>query len=214
MAIEPAFRKFIVVVMGSSASGVSEFINQVSELHPQTVPDPNPSDTLKPLDYGRLTVDNANVIYLYGLSEETPISAWTFLFDRDDHIGVVALVDSTRLDSFVIGKTLINNIDGDIPYLMAANKQDMEGAWDLDAIRIALNIHSTIPILGCSAKTGTGVREAVLTIVDMLLTPDDDDEDDWDEHDPTDDDDDWDESDRADGKKLHSADWNNNVSAD
>lgn len=201
MAIEPAFRKFIVVVMGSSDSGVTSFINQVSELPPQTVPDPNPSDSLKPLDYGRLTVDNANVIYLYGLSEETPLSAWKFLFDRDDYIGVIAVVDSTRLDSFALGKTLINNIDGDIQYLMAANKQDLNGAWELDAIRIALNLHSTIPILGCSAKTGTGVREAVLTIVDMLLTPDEDD-DDWDEHHPEGD------------KPLHQADWGNNASAD
>lgn len=179
MPVEPAFRKFIVVVMGSSESGVTEFISQVSELQPQTAPDPNPSNTLKPLDYGRLTVDNANVIYLYGLSEENPVSAWTFLFDRDDYIGVIAVVDSTRVESFAVGKRLINNIDGDIPYLMAANKQDIDGAWDLEAIRIALNLHSTIPILGCSSKTGVGVREAVLTIVDMLLTPDDDD--DWDD---------------------------------
>lgn len=184
MAIEPAFRKFIVVVMGSSDSGVTEFINQVSELQPQTVPNPNPSDTLKPLDYGRLTVDNANVIYLYGLSEENPLSAWTFLFDRDDYIGVIAVVDSTRLDSFAIGKKLINNIDGDIPYLMVANKQDKDNAWDLDAIRIALNLDSTIPILGCSATTGFGVREAVLTIVDMMLNPDNDD--DWDDDDSAD----------------------------
>jgi hypothetical protein len=139
-------------------------------------------------------------IYLYGLSEESPLSAWTFLFDRDDYIGVIALVDSTRLDSFAIGKTLINNIDGDIPYLMVANKQDLDNAWELDAIRIALNLHSTIPILGCSAKTGFGVREAVLTIVDMLLTPDDDDDDDWDEDDSDD--------------ELHNGDWDDDVDAD
>jgi uncharacterized protein len=201
MAIEPAFRKFIVVVMGSADSGVTSFINQISELNPQTVPDPNPSDTLKPLDYGRLTVDNANVIYLYGLSEENPLSAWTFLFDRDDYVGVISVVDSTRLDSFAIGKTLINNIDGDIPYLMAANKQDLGGAWDLDAIRIALNLHSTIPILGCSAKTGLGVREAVLTIVDMVLTPDEDD-------------DDWDEDHMDEDGDLETANWEDDLGAD
>jgi len=200
MAIEPAFRKFIVVVMGSTGSGVTQFINRVSELPPQTVPDPNPSDTLKPLDYGRLTVDDANVIYLYGLSEETPLSAWTFLFDRDDYIGVIALVDSTRLDSFALGKTLINNIDEDIQYVMAANKQDLDGAWELNAIRIALNLHSAIPILGCSAKIGYGIHEAVQTIVDMLLTPD--------EHDHLDD------HDTTDELTLHAADWGTNASAD
>ena len=179
MAIEPAFSKYIVVVMGSSASGVTEFINQISELAPQTIPDPIPSTDLKPLDYGRLTVDSGNIIYLYGISEEHPLSAWEFLFDRDDPIGVIALVDSTRPDSFAIDKMLINNIDGDIPYLVAANKQDSPEAWELDAIRIALNLHSTIPIMGCSAKYGTGVREVVLTIVDILLSADDDD--DWDD---------------------------------
>ncbi len=163
--------------MGSSESGITSFVNRMSELEPQTRPDPNPSDTLKPLDYGRLTVDAGNIIYLYGLSDETPLSAWTFLFDRDDPIGVITIVDSTRPASFQIDKTLINNIDGDIPYLVVANKRDCADAWELDAIRIALNINSSIPIIACSAKTGLGVREAVLTIFDILLSPDEDD--DW-----------------------------------
>jgi len=173
MVVEPAFRKFIVVVMGSSQSGITQFINWVSELAPQTLPDPNPSNTLKPLDYGRLTVDNANVIYLYGLSDESPPGAWSFLFDRDDYVGVISLLDSTRFDSFAIGKNLINNINHDIPYLMAANKQEYDNAWDLDAIRIALHIHTTIPILGCSTDTGSGIQDAIKKIVDMMLTPDD-----------------------------------------
>jgi len=177
MAIEPAFQKYIVVVMGSSTSGVTQFVNHISELPPQVMPDPNPSDTLKPLDYGRLSIDSGNIIYLYGLSEANPLSAWTFLFDRDDPIGVITLVDSTRPDSFPIDKTLISNIDEDIPYLVAANKQDHPSAWELDAIRIALNIRGKTPILGCSAKTGMGVREAVLKIVDMLFMADNDD--DW-----------------------------------
>lgn len=183
MTIKPAFQKYIVVVMGSSASGITEFINQISELPPQTVPDPNPSDTLKPLDYGRLTVDAGNIIYLYGVSEENPLSVWSFLFDREDLIGVITLVDSTRAGSFGVEKDLLNHIDGDIPYLVAANKQDCEDAWELDAIRIALNLDRTIPILGCSAKYGIGVQDAVLTIVDLLTTPDDDE--DWDEDDDT-----------------------------
>lgn len=171
MAVEPAFRKYIVVVMGSSQSGVTDFVNRVSELPPKTMPDPNPSDTLKPLDYGRLTVDNGNVIYLYGLSEENPLSAWTFLFDREDPIGVITLVDSTRPDSFSIGKALINNIDADIPYVVAANKRDCADAWELDAIRFALNIHHHTPVIGVSARTGAGVRETVLTLFDRLISP-------------------------------------------
>jgi len=171
MAVEPAFRKYIVVVMGSSQSGVTAFVNRVSELPPKTMPDPNPSDTLKPLDYGRLTVDAGNVIYLYGLSEESPLSAWTFLFDRADPIGVITVVDSTRPDTFQIGKALINNIDTDIPYVVAANKRDCADAWELDGIQVALNLHRLIPIIGCSARTGQGVREAVSTLFDMLFTP-------------------------------------------
>ncbi len=172
MAVEPAFRKYIVVVLGSSQSGVSEFIKRVSELPPQTMPDPNPSDTLKPLDYGRLSVDAGNIIYLYGLSEESPLSAWTFLFDREDPVGVVTLVDSTRPASFSIDKALINNVDDDIPFVIAANKRDCANAWELDAIRVALNIDRQIPVIGCSARTGAGVRHVILTLFDRLITPD------------------------------------------
>ena len=169
MTTELIFQKYIVVVMGSSASGISQFINYISELAPQTVPDPNPSDTLKPLDYGRLTVDDSHVIYLYGLSEENPLGAWTFLFDRDDPVGVITLVDSTRPDSFSIGKTLINHIDGEFPYLIAANKQDCIDAWELDAIRVALNMRQSVPIIGCSALSGMAIQEIISTIVDMMV---------------------------------------------
>lgn len=170
MTIVSTFQKYIVVVMGSSASGITEFINRTSELAPQTLPDPNPSHTLKPLDYGRLTVDEHHVIYLYGLSEQNPVSAWTFLFDRDDPIGVIVLVDSTRPDSFSIGRRLINHIDEDIPYLVAANKQDCANAWELDAIRVALKLSPSIPILPCSALQGAGIHDAISSVVDMSLS--------------------------------------------
>jgi len=178
--MQSAFRKYIVVVMGSSQSGVTAFVNRISELPPQTMPDPNPSDTLKPLDYGRLTVDAGNVIYLYGLSEKNPLSAWTFLFDRDDPIGVITLVDSTRPASFLIDKSLINNIDEDIPVVVVANKKDCADAWDLDAIRVALNLSRSVPMVSSSARTGQGVREAVLTVFDMLFDPPDEDDDGYD----------------------------------
>jgi len=170
VATEVTFQKYIVVVMGSSRSGISQFINYISELAPQTVPDPNPSDTLKPLDYGRLTVDDNHVIYLYGLSEENPLSAWTFLFDRDDPVGIITLVDSTRPDSFSIGKTLIKHIDGEFPYLVAANKQDCANAWELDAIRVALNLRPSVPMIPCSAVNGMAMQTVISTILDMMVT--------------------------------------------
>lgn len=165
----PAFRKIIIVVIGSAKSGITKFIATVSELPHQTVPDPLPSPSLKPLDYGRLTIDPANVIYLYGISEENPLSAWTFLFDRDDPIGVIVLVDSSQPPSFNIAKMLINNIDADIPFIIAANKRDNADAWDLDAIRVALSLSRDIEILPCVATTGEGVRDLVLNIVDYVL---------------------------------------------
>lgn len=171
VTVQPAFKKYIVVVMGSSQSGVSAFIKRISELPPATVPDPNPSDTLKPLDYGRLTVDAGNVIYLYGLSEENPLSAWTFLFDRNDPIGVIMLVDSSRPASFHIAKALINNIDDDLPVVVGANKRDCDNTWESDAIQVALNLSKFVPVIECSARTGMGVRETVQMMFDLLLSP-------------------------------------------
>ena len=211
MVMESTFRKIIVVVMGSSASGVSRFVNQISELDPQTVPDPNPSDTLKPLDYGRLTVDDHNVIYLYGLSEKNPLSAWDFLFDRDDPVGVIALVDSTRPATFHIDKQLINDIDEDIPFLVAANKQDRADAWELDAIRIALSLPSTIPVMGCSAKSSYGVREVVLAIVNIALSPDEAEDEwggEWDEDEAEEDDDHLEDTD-----PMQTSQWEHTIGA-
>lgn len=170
MAIDPAFRKYIVVVMGSSQSGVTEFVNRISELDPQTTPDPNPSKTLKPMDYGRLTLDAGNVLYIYGISEANPTSAWTFLFDRDDPIGVISVIDSTRPIGFPIDKMLIDYIDGDVPYLVAANKYDCKDVVELDSIRLSLGLSSDTQVIACSARTGLGISDIVVKIVDMLFT--------------------------------------------
>ena len=171
MSVESIFSKYIVVIMGSSQSGVTAFINAISEIPPRTLPDPLPSPTLKPLDYGRLTIDASHVIYLYGISESHPTSAWSFLFDREDDIGVIALVDSGRPDLFPISKSLIKRLDSDIPYIVFANKQDLIGAWELDAICVAMGVGRGVPVMRGSAKTRKGIRDAVLFILDMLINP-------------------------------------------
>ena len=59
---------------------------------------------------------------------------------------------------------------GDIPMLLLLNKADRADEWeiDLDAVR---DRAAGLPVLRTSAKTGAGVEDAFLALVQAMLAP-------------------------------------------
>ena len=55
------------------------------------------------------------------------------------------------------------------PYVVAANKQDMEDAWDLDDIRIALRLDSNVKLLPCVARDKSAVKNVLLELLYTIL---------------------------------------------
>jgi hypothetical protein len=55
------------------------------------------------------------------------------------------------------------------PYIVAANKQDLPDAWELDDIRLALRLDPKIKILACTAKKKSSVKTVLLELLYSIL---------------------------------------------
>jgi signal recognition particle receptor subunit beta len=86
-------------------------------------------------------------------------------------LGFVVLVDSARPETFREAKTIVGRFRqySPTPYVIAANKQDMEDAWAPDDIRIALKLPSGTKILSCVATNRESVRNVLLELLYSIL---------------------------------------------
>ena len=55
------------------------------------------------------------------------------------------------------------------PYVVAANKQDINDAWDMKDIRIALRLDPKVKLLPCVATNKESVKSALLELLYSIL---------------------------------------------
>ncbi|HUV73183.1 MAG TPA: ADP-ribosylation factor-like protein, partial [Anaerolineae bacterium] len=86
-------------------------------------------------------------------------------------LGFVVLVDSARPETFREAKTLVNRFRrySPTPYVIAANKQDMEDAWPPEDMRIALRLSSDTKVMSCVATDRESVRKVLLELLYSIL---------------------------------------------
>ncbi|MEM3466313.1 MAG: GTP-binding protein [Candidatus Jordarchaeales archaeon] len=83
----------------------------------------------------------------------------------DGAVGFILVVDSADASTFNRAKELFDKCEGKAPIVVAANKQDLKLAISPSDLRTRLNIPSSVPVVGCSAKN----RVNVFLILDILL---------------------------------------------
>jgi signal recognition particle receptor subunit beta len=86
-------------------------------------------------------------------------------------LGFVVLIDSVRPETFREARMILDTFRtyAPTPYVVAANKQDMEDAWEVDDLRIALRIDSDIKLLPCVATDRESVRNTLLELLYSIL---------------------------------------------
>ena len=85
--------------------------------------------------------------------------------------GILLVVDSTYPETFEFAKRVLDRVqkaagNGNIPLVVVANKQDLEGSLTPDQVRSELGLSDEIPVVGTVATTGEGVDDAL----SLLLT--------------------------------------------
>jgi small GTP-binding protein len=166
-----------MVITGPFNSGKTEFIRSISEIdvvsterrissEAEQVKD----ETTVAMDFGRITVDSDLVLYLFGTPGQRRFDfMWEIL--SEGMLGFVVMVDSARPETFREAKSILETFRAyaPTPYVVAANKQDMKDAWEVDDLRIALRLDEKIKLLPCVATDKESVKNSLLELLYAIL---------------------------------------------
>jgi small GTP-binding protein len=166
-----------MVVTGPFNSGKTAFIQSVSEIDVVSTERKISSEaeriketTTVAMDFGRITVDDDLVLYLFGTPGQKRFDfMWEIL--SEGMLGFVVMVDSARPETFREARGILQTFRAyaPTPYVVAANKQDQEDAWEVDDLRIALNLDSKVKMLPCVAKDKDTVKNVLLELLYSIL---------------------------------------------
>jgi hypothetical protein len=166
-----------MVVTGPFNSGKTAFIQSVSEIDVVSTERKISSEaeriketTTVAMDFGRITVDDDLVLYLFGTPGQKRFDfMWEIL--SEGMLGFIVMVDSARPETYREARGILQTFRAyaPTPYVVAANKQDLEDAWEVDDLRIALNLDPKVKMLPCIATDRESVKKVLLELLYSIL---------------------------------------------
>lgn len=166
-----------MVITGPFSAGKTQFIQSISEIEvvntERRITDETArvkSETTVAMDFGRITIDEDLVLYLFGTPGQKRFDfMWEIL--SEGMLGFIVLVDSARPETFREAKRILNVFRSysDTPYVIAANKQDMDDAWPPEDLRFALGAEEHVKIVPCVGKDKETVKKVLLELLYSIL---------------------------------------------
>jgi uncharacterized protein len=170
-----------IVISGGFGAGKTTFVGAVSEIMPlrtealvtnssagldELKATPDKRTTTVAMDFGRITLDEDLVLYLFGTPGQR-----RFWFMWDDlvrgAIGAIILVDCRRLqDSFAA----VDFFEArKMPFLIAINEFDNAPRHPPHEVRQALTLPDDIPIITVDARDRHSSRAALIAVTEYAL---------------------------------------------
>ncbi|WP_328558725.1 ATP/GTP-binding protein [Streptomyces coelicoflavus] len=168
-----------IVVVGGFGVGKTTMVRSVSEIRPLNTEETmtqagaafddisevrGKSATTVAFDFGRISLDARNVLYLFGAPGQ---ERFWFLWDRlfSGTLGAVVLVDTRRIDDswYAIDRLEHHGT----PFIVACN--DFGGPeHSPDAVREALDLDPRVPLVSCDARSRESSKQVLITLVEHL----------------------------------------------
>ena len=171
-----------IVIAGGFGVGKTTLVGSVSEIQPlrtealvtnesEGVDDlaavPAKSTTTVAMDFGRLTLAEDIVLYLFGTPGQR-----RFWFMWDDlclgAIGAIVLVDTARLDESFSPLDYFEHKG--LPFIVAVNQFEGVQQYSLDEIANALALPPEVPIIAIDARDRESAKGALVRVTEYALT--------------------------------------------
>lgn len=151
-----------IMVTGSANSGKTEFIRL---LCPRSVVD---DDGMmgEGVDRGKIDVSNVET-EVFGVPGDNTFESTFRLFSREVS-GIFLILDSTEPKDLEKGREIVaSNLD-EVPLVVVANKQDLEGALSAEEIRKKMDLPDAIPIIETSLSQDQDVSPALQSMLQLI----------------------------------------------
>ncbi len=170
-----------ILIAGGFGVGKTTMVHTLSEIPPlnteqemtelsEGVDDlsavPDKRTTTVAMDFGRLTVDDSLILYLFGTPGQ---SRFWFMWDElaAGAVGAVVLVDLRRVDDCFAAIDYFENRG--LPFVIAINDFPGTERFDARVVRDALVLKPEVPLMWTDARDGRSGLAALISLVEHAL---------------------------------------------
>lgn len=171
-----------ILIAGGFGAGKTTLVGSVSEVRPlrteEDLSEPSllvdqlegvehKSTTTVAMDFGRITISDELVLYLFGTPGQ---QRFWFMWDELSlgALGAVVMADTRRLaDCFPSIDYFERN---GMPFVVAVNCFDDARRYPSKTMRAALNLTPDVPLVLCDARERTSSRDVLVTLVEHAVS--------------------------------------------
>ncbi|MBO0802886.1 MAG: ATP/GTP-binding protein [Nocardiopsaceae bacterium] len=171
---------FKIVIGGGFGAGKTTFVHAISEVRPLHTEEALSTasigfddltdlgakrTTTVALDYGRITLTERVVLFLFGLPGQERFS---FMWDEFSYgaLGAVVLADVRRLDDCFASVNYFEKLQ--VPFVVALNCFDGAPKYDPEEVSAALDLDPSVPTVLCDARDPSSVRDVLIALVENI----------------------------------------------